>query len=107
FGLEVIGLMVFLIGQGAMSLSLLPWTAKMSDIIYLKKKFNHRWKNDPRFMKDFDYEKPEYTDVPAGLKWALPIHECLEKPEVKERGKKLEADSKRSIRKNKLRLIDG
>jgi len=107
FGSEGIGPMVFLIGQGAMSLSLLLGMVKMSDIIDLKKKLNHRWKNDPRFMKDFDYEKTEYADVPDGLKWALPIHECLERPEVKERGKKLEADSKRSIRKNKLKLIDG
>jgi hypothetical protein len=80
----------------------------MSNIIIdLKKKWNHRWKTDPRFMKDFDYEKPEYVDVPDSLKWALPIHECLEKPEMKERSKRHNADSKRSIRKNKLKLIGG
>ncbi|MCE3011085.1 MAG: hypothetical protein LW875_10780 [Proteobacteria bacterium] len=79
----------------------------MSDVIDLKKKFNHKWKKDPRFIACFDYEKPEYGDVPDSLKWALPIHECLEKPEMKERSKRLEADSKRSIRKSKLKLIEG
>ena len=71
----------------------------MSDVIDLKKKNNHKWKKDQRFVKDFDYEKPEYADMPDGLKWALPIHECLEKPEVKARGKRLREESKKQIEK--------
>lgn len=74
----------------------------MSDIIDLKKKFNHRWKNDPVFIEGFDYEKPEYADVPDGLKWSLPIHECLEKPEVKERSKILRTKFRNKI----LKLVE-
>ncbi len=29
----------------------------------------------------------DYEDVPDGLKWAIPIHECLERLEVKEASK--------------------
>jgi hypothetical protein len=93
--------MVFLIGQGAMSLSLLLGMVKMSDIIDLWNKWTHRWTRDPIFMESFDYEKPEYVDVPDGLKWALPIHECLEKPEVKARCKQFQEASK----KNRLKLL--
>ncbi len=39
----------------------------------------------------------DYEDVPDGLKWAIPIHECLEKPEVKARSKRLEEESKRRV----------
>lgn len=38
-----------------------------------------------------------YEDVPDGLKWAIPIHECLEKPEVKARSKRLEEESKKRV----------
>lgn len=38
-----------------------------------------------------------YEDVPDGLKWALPIHECLEKSEVKERSQRLEQESKLKV----------
>lgn len=41
-----------------------------------------------------------YEDVPDGLKWAIPIHECLEKPEVKERSRRLEEESKKRVMKN-------
>lgn len=74
----------------------------MSDVIDLKKKFNHKWKKDPRFIEGFDYEKPEYGDVPDSLKWALPIHECLEKPEVKARGQKCHQEAKKGHR---LKLV--
>ena len=40
-----------------------------------------------------------YEDVPDTLKWALPIHECLEKPEVKEASHRLEQQSKIKIEK--------
>jgi hypothetical protein len=71
--------MVFLIGQGAMSLSLLLET--MSKVLPLSKNYK------------------DYEDVPDGLKWAIPIHECLEKPEVKERSRRLEEESKKRVKK--------
>ncbi|GEM_PF-5293632 len=40
-----------------------------------------------------------YDDVPDSLKWAIPIHECLEKPEVKEASHRLEQQSKNKIEK--------
>ena len=40
-----------------------------------------------------------YDDVPDSLKWAIPIHECLEKPEVKEASHRLEQQSKLKIEK--------
>ncbi len=69
----------------------------MSDIIDLKKKLNHRWKNDPVFMEGFDYEKPEYADVPDGLKWALPIHESVNKPEEIQRQKRVQEEAKKEL----------
>lgn len=62
-----------------MSLSLLLET--MSKVLPLTK--NHK----------------DYEDVPDGLKWAIPVHECLEKPEVKERSRRLEKESKERIEK--------
>jgi hypothetical protein len=32
----------------------------------------------------------DYSDVPAGLLWAIPIHECLEREEVKARARALQ-----------------
>ena len=58
--------MAFLIGQTAMNLSLLLKTINMSDVIDLGKKSNHRWTRDPKFIDGFNYEKPEYNDVPDG-----------------------------------------
>lgn len=50
-----------------------------------------------------------YDDVPDGLKWAIPIHECLESPEVKEASRRLEQESKArvelEIRENKKTTI--
>lgn len=40
-----------------------------------------------------------YENVPDTLKWALPIHECLEKPEVIEASKRREAESKKRVEK--------
>ncbi len=40
-----------------------------------------------------------YDDVPDSLKWAIPIHECLEKPEVKKASHRLEQQSKIKIEK--------
>lgn len=40
-----------------------------------------------------------YDGVPDGLKWAIPIHECLEAPEVKQRSKQLEDEAKIKVEK--------
>ena len=40
-----------------------------------------------------------YDDVPVGLKWVIPIHECLESPEVKQRSKQLEVEAKLKVEK--------
>ncbi len=40
-----------------------------------------------------------YEDVPDSLKWALPIHECLEKPKVQEASHRLEVESKLRVEK--------
>lgn len=40
-----------------------------------------------------------YNNVPTGLKWAIPIHECLESPEVKQRSKQLEEEAKIKVEK--------
>ncbi len=51
----------------------------MSDkVIELKKereRWNQRWRTDPSFRRDFDYEKPEYANCPDDLRWALPLVE--------------------------------
>ncbi len=69
----------------------------MSDVINLKNKLNHKWKTDPVFMEGFDYEKPEYSDVPDGLKWALPIHESVNKPEETQRQKRVREEAKKEL----------
>lgn len=50
-----------------------------------------------------------YDDVPDSLKWAIPIHECLESPEVKEHSRKLEEESKarveKEFRKEKIKAL--
>lgn len=50
-----------------------------------------------------------YDDVPDGLKWAVPIHECLEKPEVKKASRRLEDESKKrvekEIQKKKIKVL--
>jgi hypothetical protein len=52
----------------------------------------------------------DYEDVPDGLKWAIPIHECLERPEVKEASRRLVAESKKRVekefRKKKMKLVE-
>lgn len=66
----------------------------MSDFVDLKKKWNHRWKTDPRFMKDFDYEKPEYANVPDGLKWALPLYDAANSPQELAMQKRIQEEAK-------------
>ena len=66
----------------------------MSDVIDLKKRWNHRWKTDPRFMKDFDYEKPEYANTPDGLRWALPLHEAANSPQELQRQKRIQEEAR-------------
>lgn len=39
----------------------------------------------------------KYNEVPDNLKWTIPIHECLESPEVKQRSQKLEEEAKRKV----------
>ncbi len=50
-----------------------------------------------------------YEDVPDTLKWALPIHECLEKPEAQEARRRLEAESKlrveKEFRKKNIKIV--
>lgn len=70
----------------------------MSDVIDLKKKLNLKWKSNPVFIEGFDYEKPEYADVPDGLTWALPIHESVNKPEEVQRQKRLHEEVKSKIK---------
>lgn len=38
-----------------------------------------------------------YDDVPDSLKWAIPIHECLESPEVQEASRIVEAKAKSKV----------
>jgi len=46
----------------------------------------------------------DYSDVPDTLKWAVPIYECLEKPEVKRASAQLAALAKQEVdRKMKAR----
>lgn len=51
----------------------------------------------------------QYEDIPDGLKWAIPIHECLESPEVKERSRRLAEEAKarveKEIRKKKITAV--
>lgn len=51
-----------------------------------------------------------YDDIPDGLKWAIPIHECLESPGVKERSRRLEEESKASVEKElckkKIKIVE-
>lgn len=49
----------------------------------------------------------DYEDVPDGLKWAIPIHECLEKPEVKERSRRLEEESKDRVEREFRKRLKG
>lgn len=52
----------------------------------------------------------QYEDVPDGLKWAIPIHECLDSAEVKERSRRLEEEARarvdKEIRKKKIKIVD-
>lgn len=73
----------------------------MSDVIDLKKKWNHRWKTDPVFMMGFDYERPEYADTPDGLRWSLPIHESVNKPEEVQRQKHLQEKVEEEVKTEK------
>lgn len=47
----------------------------------------------------FTKNNKNYDDVPDSLKWAIPIHECLEKPEVKEASRRAEVESKKRVEK--------
>ncbi len=64
----------------------------MANIIDPKKKHSQHWKCDPQYEKGCDYDDPKYADVPDDLKWALPIHEAINKPEEMERQKRLKAE---------------
>jgi hypothetical protein len=45
----------------------------MSKVIELAKRFNDRWKIDPLFIKNFDYDQPKYADVRARVRRLLPL----------------------------------
>ncbi len=51
----------------------------------------------------------DYEDVPDGLKWAVPIHECLQRPEVVEEGKNLQERAKKKVERElcsqKIKII--
>lgn len=66
----------------------------MSDVINLNKKWNHRWKTDPRFIEGFDYEKPEYADVPDDLRWSLPLYDAANSPQELARQKRIQEEAK-------------
>ena len=38
----------------------------------------------------FSKKKSKYDGIPTGLRWAIPIHEAVSRPEVKRTGKLLE-----------------
>lgn len=69
----------------------------MSDVINLKKKWNHRWKTDPRFIEGFDYEKPEDADTPDSLRWALPLHEAANSPQELQKQKRMMDEAKKTV----------
>ena len=39
----------------------------------------------------------DYSNVPDGLKWAIPIYECLDRPEVKQASAQLAATVKQEL----------
>ena len=51
-----------------------------------------------------------YEDVPDSLKWAIPIHECLESAEVKEASRIVEVKAKAKIeqefRKKNIKIVE-
>ena len=47
----------------------------------------------------------DYEEVPDGLKWAIPIHECLEKPDVKEASKRHEDQARKRLRKDSIAVV--
>ncbi len=71
----------------------------MSQVIDPNKKFNHRWKTDPRFVEGFDYDSPEYADVPDDLKWAIPLNEQQKTPQAKTENKRSDEESKLRVEK--------
>jgi len=46
-----------------------------------------------------------YEDIPDGLKWAVPIHECLDRPEVVERGQRLQMEAKKKVERELRKRI--
>lgn len=61
----------------------------MSTVIDLSKRFNHRWKTDPLFVKGFDYDHPKYANVPDDCKWMLPMHEQQKDPRVRAEARRI------------------
>ena len=66
-------------------------------IIEIKKRFNHRWKQNPLFIRGFDYDDPKYAAVPDDLKWALPIHEATSTAEYKAVSARMNAEAKKQV----------
>jgi hypothetical protein len=53
----------------------------------------------------FSKNHKKYENIPDGLKWAVPIHECLQKPEVKELSKRLEAEVKNRVAQIRFHIL--
>ncbi len=73
----------------------------------MKKTFHQ--KNNMSKVIPLTKNHKNYEDVPDGLNWAIPIHECLEKTEVQEASRRLEAESKLRVenefRKKKIKIV--
>jgi hypothetical protein len=76
----------------------------MANVIDPKKKFNHRWKTDPKFIKDFDYDDPKYADVPDDLKWAIPLTERQKTQRAQAENKMSDAFSKQRVEKELIEI---
>ncbi|OYZ20525.1 MAG: hypothetical protein B7Y39_10645 [Bdellovibrio sp. 28-41-41] len=42
-----------------------------SKVYDLTKQYNHRWKTDPRYRKNFDYDHLDFKDVPGDIRWMI------------------------------------
>lgn len=44
-----------------------------SKVYDLTKQYNHKWKTDPRYRKNFDYDHSDFKDVPGDIRWMITI----------------------------------
>ncbi|MBF0314322.1 MAG: hypothetical protein HQK50_07130 [Oligoflexia bacterium] len=59
----------------------------------------------PKILAFTKESQEKYSDVPDSLKWAIPIHECLNRPEVKLASKQQEEESKKRVMKKILKVV--